>query len=200
MAAALVVSAGAAVVQFSGGPYTFPGLALSLAALACEAAFTILAVPLLARLRPVGVSTYACGFAAAMLLAVGLGVDGRDAFRLPTTPEAAALGYLALMVTALAFVLWYSGLRSLGAERAGLFAGLVPVAVLLSSAAVGAATITFPRFVGAVTVGIGVAIGMRVNEEVGSVTTPPVSGDAVDDLAEHTAIPDAMREARMDYP
>jgi drug/metabolite transporter (DMT)-like permease len=92
-----------------------------------------------------------------------------------------------LMVTALAFVLWYSGMARLGAERAGLFAGLVPVAALLSSAAVGGAAITIPRLVGALTVGAGVAIGMRGSEEARSLTPPRVSGDAVDDLAEHRA-------------
>ncbi len=136
---ALLVSAGAVVVQWSGGLMSPTGLALSLGALACEAAFSLLAVPLLATLGPVGVSTYACVTAAVMLLAGAVGVGGAAAFRLPTPQEAAAFGYLAVVVTALAFVLWYSGVRRLGVERAGLFAGLVPVAALVTSAAVGAA-------------------------------------------------------------
>jgi hypothetical protein len=148
VAAALVVSAGAAFVQWSGGPMSPAGLALSLGALACEAAFSLLAVPLLATLGPVGVSTYACAAAAAMLLAGAVGVSGADAVRLPTPQEAAAFGYLAVVVTAVGFVLWYSGVRRLGVERAGLFAGLVPVAALVTAAAVGAAALTLPRRVG----------------------------------------------------
>jgi drug/metabolite transporter (DMT)-like permease len=161
VAAALVVSAGAAFVQWSGGPMSPTGLGLSLGALACEAAFSLLAVPLLATLGPVGVSTYACAAAAAMLLAGAVGVHGASAVRLPSPQEAAAFGYLAVVVTALGFVLWYSGMRRLGVERAGLFAGLVPVAALVTSAAAGAATLTLPRLVGAVAVGAGVTLGMK---------------------------------------
>ena len=39
-----------------------------------------------------------------------------------------AIGYLALGVTAVAFILWYSCVRSLGAGRAGLLTGIAPVA------------------------------------------------------------------------
>jgi hypothetical protein len=46
-------------------------------------------------------------------------------------------------------------------ERAGLFAGLVPVAALVTSAAVGAAALTLPRLVGAVAVGARVTLGLR---------------------------------------
>jgi drug/metabolite transporter (DMT)-like permease len=73
-----------------------------------------------------------------------VGIDGTGAIRLPTWQEAAAFGYLAVVVIALGLVLWYSGVRRLGVERAGLFAGLVPVAALVTSAAVGAATLTLP--------------------------------------------------------
>jgi CHRD domain/EamA-like transporter family len=92
----------------------------------------------------VGVSTYACVAAAAMLLAGAIEVDGSTAAHLPTPREAMAFGYLAVVVTALAFVLWYSGVRRLQVERAGLFAGLVPVAALVTLAVVGAAVLTLP--------------------------------------------------------
>jgi len=160
VAAAAVVSIGAAVVQWSGGSLPAAGLALALGALACEAAFSVLAVPLLASLGPVGVSTYACAAAAAMLLVGAFGVDGTAAFRFPSSREAESFAYLGLVVTALAFMLWYSGLRRLGVERAGLFAGLVPVAALLTSAAVGTTTLSLARLAGAVVVGAGVALGM----------------------------------------
>jgi hypothetical protein len=60
VAAALVVTVGAAVVQWGGGEMTFSGFCLAFGAMVCEVAFTLLAVPLLGRLGPVGVSMYAC--------------------------------------------------------------------------------------------------------------------------------------------
>jgi hypothetical protein len=123
---------------------------------------------LLATLGSVGLSTYACVAAAAMLLAGAIGVNGSTAARLPTPREAMAFDYLAVVVTALAFVLWYSGVHRLRVERAGLFAGLMPVAALVTSAAVGAAVLTLPRLAGAVAVGAGVALGMtRRHEQAG---------------------------------
>jgi drug/metabolite transporter (DMT)-like permease len=118
------------------------GLALSLGALACEAAFSLLAAPLLTSLGPRAVSTYACLFAAPMLLAVGLLLDGAAVLALPSLGEGAALGHLAAMVTAAGFVLWYSGVDRLGVERAGLFAGILPASALLSAAALGSSEIS----------------------------------------------------------
>jgi drug/metabolite transporter (DMT)-like permease len=60
VAAALVVTVGAAVVQWGGGEMTFSGFCLAFGAMVCEVAFTLLAVPLLGRLGPIGVSMYAC--------------------------------------------------------------------------------------------------------------------------------------------
>lgn len=102
------------------------GLALSLGALACEVAFSLVAVPLLGSLGPLGVSAYGCLFAAPMLLGIGLVLDGGAAVPSPTAEEAAGLAYLAAMVTAAGFVLWYSGVERLGVDRAGLFAAFCP--------------------------------------------------------------------------
>ena len=49
--------------------------------------------------------------------------------------EAVAFAYLAVVVTALAFVLWYEALDRLGSARAGLLAGLVPVSALFTAVA-----------------------------------------------------------------
>jgi drug/metabolite transporter (DMT)-like permease len=163
LAAALLVSAGAASVEWAGGGMSIDGFALALAAMACEVAFTLLAVPLLEALGPVGVSTYACGGAGILLIGGSLFASGGSEFRMPTVEEAMALGYLAIFVTAIAFVFWYSGVERLGAERAGLFAGLVPVVALVTSAAVGTADLSAARLLGSIAVGIGVVFGVRQN-------------------------------------
>jgi drug/metabolite transporter (DMT)-like permease len=129
VAAAVVVSPGAAAVHGAGRSMSLLGFALSLGALACEAAFTLLAIPLIASLGPRSVSAYACLFAVPLLVAVGLAIDRRHAIPTLSLKQAGALTYMAVIVTALAFVLWYSSVGRLGVERAGLFAGIVPVSV-----------------------------------------------------------------------
>jgi drug/metabolite transporter (DMT)-like permease len=161
LAAALLVSAGAAAVQWAGGGMSLAGFGFAFAAMACEVAFTLFAVPLLGSLGPVGVSTYACAGAATLLIGGSLVTSGWSDFRTPSVEEAVALGYLAVFVTAIAFVYWYSAVERLRAERAGLFAGLVPVVALLTSAAVGTADLSPVRLLGSIAVGAGVVFGVR---------------------------------------
>ena len=67
--AGVVVSLGAAGVQWADGGITWLGLGLALGALACEASFSLFAAPHLERLGPLAVSTYACLLALPMLAA-----------------------------------------------------------------------------------------------------------------------------------
>ncbi|MGW5259861.1 DMT family transporter [Microbispora sp. NPDC004025] len=158
--AALVVALGAAVAAGlgSGSP---TGLLLSLGALAGEVAFSLLAVPLLPKLGPLRVAAYPAALSVPMLLAAGLALDGTAALRLPTPSQAAAFGYLGAIVTAAAFFLWYDALRRLGADRAGLFAGLVPVGALLTTLALGLGQAGPADVTGALLVAAGVVLGLR---------------------------------------
>lgn len=97
--------------------------------MACEVAFTLLAVPLLGTLGPPR-SLYLrmrSGRRDAYRLCSR---DSRTAFPAPTQQELWSLLYLAIFVTAVAFFLWYSGGQLLKPETAGLFAGLAPVIAL----------------------------------------------------------------------
>jgi drug/metabolite transporter (DMT)-like permease len=161
VAAAALVAAGAAAVQGLGGEVTAAGMAAALGALACEAAFSLLAAPLLRPLGPVAVSAWAAVLAVPMLLALGLVQDGPgDLLRVPTTSEALGLGWLAVGVTAIAFVLWYSAVQALGVERTGLLTGVLPVSALLVAALLGREQLTAGRLAGALLVGAGIAAGL----------------------------------------
>lgn len=130
-AAAAVVVAGTALVHGTGDA-TAAGLAWAAGALTGEVAFSLLAAPLLARLGPVRVSAYACAFAAPLLLLAAVLVG--EGWRAPDQTEAAALAFLALVLTAGMFPVWYAGVHRLTVERAGMFIGLLPVAALAATA------------------------------------------------------------------
>jgi len=57
-----------------------------------------------------------------------------------TGAQWAAIGYLAVLVTAVAFVLWYSAVAALGAGRAGLLTGIAPISAALTGVALGPGT------------------------------------------------------------
>lgn len=157
---ACVVAAGAALANGLGGG-SARGLLLSLGALAGEVCFSLLAVPLLPRLGPLRVSAYSAALAAPMLLAVGLAVDGTAALRTPTAGELAGFAYLSVVVTTIAFLLWYSAIGRLGADRAGLFAGLIPVSAVLTTVALGIDRPGPADLTGAALVAAGVVAGLR---------------------------------------
>jgi drug/metabolite transporter (DMT)-like permease len=159
VAAAVVVTVGAAVVQ-GVGETTLAGFLLSLGALVGEALFSLLAVSLLPRLGPVALSTYLCAMAAGGLAVAAVLVDGGHALPLPSTEEGAAIAYLAVVVTAIAFVAWYSGVARLGVDRAGLFAGLIPVSTLFCAAAIGTGSLGLLEALGVLVVGAGVSFGV----------------------------------------
>ncbi len=116
--AAAVVSAGAVLVQ-GGGRTDAVGLGWAAVVLLTEVGFTLLAVPVLGRLGPWAVSLHAVWIAALALLVLGVAVDGPFAVTRLDAGDLLAALHLAVVVTALAFVLWYSAVRHLGAGRAG---------------------------------------------------------------------------------
>jgi drug/metabolite transporter (DMT)-like permease len=158
--AAFVVGAGAAGVQWAGGGITPAGLLLALGALGCEAAFSLLAVPHLKRLGALAVSTYACLFAVPMLAVWSLIAEG-PSLPVPDAGQAAALAYLAVGVTVLGFVSWYTAVGLLGVDKAGLFSGVLPVSALGFSAALGVAELTPGRLGAVAVVALGVTLGVR---------------------------------------
>jgi drug/metabolite transporter (DMT)-like permease len=159
IAGALLVVVGAAVVH-GGGRTSTAGMAWSLVALICEASFTLLAVPVLARLGPLSVSAHACWIATILLAITAVAVDGADMLPRPDIGELLAITHLAVVLTAVAFVLWYRAVERLGAGTAGLFAGLIPVAAAVVGVVPGLTTITVTVLGGSTLVGVGIAIGI----------------------------------------
>src|SRR5258708_6588112 len=82
------------------------GLAWATGALGGEVCFSLLAAPLLPALGPVRVSAWACALAVPQLaLACALTGEWRR-MRVPTAAESAALLYVAVVLTVLAFLCW----------------------------------------------------------------------------------------------
>ncbi|MGI5167355.1 DMT family transporter [Spirillospora sp. CA-253888] len=158
--AAGLVAAGAALANGLGSG-SLRGLLLSLGALGGEVCFSLLAVPLLPRLGPLRVSAYSAALAAPMLLVIGLVADGSGVLRAPTGAELAGFAYLTVIVTTIAFLLWYDAIGRLGADRAGLFAGVIPISAVVTTVVLGLAAPTAADLAGAGLVAVGVVAGLR---------------------------------------
>jgi drug/metabolite transporter (DMT)-like permease len=170
--AAAVVAAGSAAAQLGGATgltWSATGLLLSAGALGGAAGTSLLAAPVLPRLGALAVTIYACGLAGILLLAaaaVASSAGGPPILRTPTATQLAALSYLAVAVTAVVFLAWYAAMKRLGVDRTGLFNGLIPVASLAAVALVGTGTITLLQCLAALTVLVGVFLGLGRTPQV----------------------------------
>ncbi len=157
--AAAVVTIGGVIVEGTGRTDAI-GIGWAIVALLCEAAFTLLAIPVLRRQGAWGVSVHTVWIASAMLLVLGIFVEGPQAVVRLRTDHWAAIGYLAVMVTAVAFVCWYSSVAIIGAARAGLLTGIAPpAAAFLGAITIGMAP-ALPVWLGMGVVCAGLAIGL----------------------------------------
>ncbi len=174
VAAALVVTCGAALVQGLGRTDA-TGVAWAVVVFGCEAAFTLLAIPVLGRHGPWGVSVHATWLATVMFAVFGMAREGPAAVARLSRPDWLAVGYLAVAVTAVAFVLWYSSVRRLGASRAGLLTGVAPVAAAATGVLLGGPAPGPLVWAGIAVVAAGLTLGFA-REDLCTSSIPPTSG------------------------
>jgi drug/metabolite transporter (DMT)-like permease len=160
LGAAVVVSAGAIVVEGLGRADAV-GLLWAVTVFVCEAGFTLLAVPVLGRHGPEGVSVHTTWMAAAIFAVLALATEGVWAAATFDGGDLLAIGYLAIGVTAVAFILWYSCVRWLGAGRAGLLTGVAPIAAAAIGVPVTGESPGMAVWLGIALIVVGLAVGLR---------------------------------------
>lgn len=164
LAGAVVVVAGATLATGLGSG-NLPGLLWGLGALVGEVSFSMLAIPLLPKLGAIRLSAYSTMLAVPLLATIGLAKEGTGMLRPPTPAQALGFTYLAVVVTVLAFFLWYTALPKLGPGHAGLFAGLIPVGAITTGLALGIATPTVFDLLGASLVIVGILVGLTTTRQ-----------------------------------
>lgn len=164
--AAVVVTLGSALVQ-GAGEADIIGILCAATVFVTEVGFTLLAVPLLAAHGPFGVSVHTTWMATVAFGVAGLIADGPQAITRIDPTEWAAIGYLSIAVTAVAFVLWYGCVARLGPARAGLLAGVVPVAAALSGVTLGRGMPSTAVWLGIAVVAVGITLGCTGSRQAG---------------------------------
>src|ERR1700733_14720386 len=180
--AAAIVTVGAVLVE-GAGHASAAAIAWATLALACEAAFTLLAVPLLPRHGAWGVSVHAVWLGAVMFAVLGGITDGPAAAARLTASDLVAASYLAVLVTVAAFVLWYSAVAALGPGRAGLITGIAPVAAAMTGIALGSRAPDPLMWAGIAVVAGGLAAGLSARpnpaQHTGQATLRPTESERV---------------------
>lgn len=153
---AVVVVLGVVALS-GGGSSSGPGLLLAVLTLLAEVGFTLFAVGLIQRHGGLATSLWAHVAAGALGVTLASIVDTP---RLPTAVEAMALATVAVLAV-VAACLWFGAVDALGAGRAGVLAGAMPVAGLAASVALGAEDLRLAAVVGVALVCVGCVIGLR---------------------------------------
>jgi drug/metabolite transporter (DMT)-like permease len=91
---------------------------------------------------------------------LGLVAEGPEAAVRLNGADWAAVAYLAVMVTAVAFLLWYSTVASLGAGTVGLLTGVAPVSAALTGIVTGSRAPGPMVWAGMLVVVCGLAAGL----------------------------------------
>jgi drug/metabolite transporter (DMT)-like permease len=182
LAAAVVVSVGAILVEGLGRADAV-GLLWALTVFVCEAGFTLLAVPVLGRHGPEGVSVHSTWLAAVMFTVLAVSTEGLSAAATFDVGDVLAIAYLAVGVTAVAFILWYSCVRWLGAARAGLLTGIAPIAAAAIGVPVTGALPGPGVWAGIALMVAGLALGLGVTRSSSTVDVVPEDGRTIGDLA-----------------
>ncbi|OXM50848.1 EamA family transporter [Amycolatopsis thailandensis] len=181
VAGAVLAGLGIAVLS-GGGAARWQGLVLAALAMVCEALFTLLAVGVLERLGALATATWSCCAAGVGGAVVGTVADPSAAWVWPDGRELIALGYLTVVVTAIAFLLWYSAVSMLGADRAGVLVGLMPVSGLAVSLLLDMQDFRFSQLIGVALVSSGVVLGLRrERDELGALDVEVLDDVAADD-------------------
>lgn len=187
--AAVVVTAGSALVEGTGRADAI-GIGWAAVALVCEASFTLLAVPVLGRHGAWGVSLHSVWIGAVMLALLGLAGEGPQAAGRLSGAEWAAMAYLAIMVTAVAFLLWYSTVAALGAGAVGLLTGAAPISAAFTGIATGGRVPGPPVWIGVLVVISGLAVGLvRRGKRAAAVHPAESDGSSEDESAASAGLP-----------
>lgn len=107
--------------------------------------------------------------AAVMFGVLALSTEGWRAATRFDAGAVPAIGYLAVGVTAIAFILWYTCVRGLGTGRAGLLTGVAPVAAAVIGIPLTGAVPGVAVWCGVGLIACGLAVGLGVNAERGLV-------------------------------
>ena len=173
--AAVVITMGGVIVEGTGRTDA-AGIAWAVITLLCEAAFTLLAIPVLRRQGAWGVSVHTVWIATIMLVVLGLLTEGPDAAMRLRADHWAAIGYLAGLVTAVAFVCWYSSVAIVGAGRAGLLTGVAPPAAAIAGALSVGQLPALPVWLGMGVVCVGLGIGLASRRRIAPVQHGQAAG------------------------
>ncbi|MFI2380174.1 EamA family transporter [Streptomyces sp. NPDC018964] len=185
LAGASIGLAGVCLMLLTGGGVGVAGVCASAAAMLVSSFGYVLAKRWDSGAGVLASTTWQLIAGGLLLLPVAAVVEGAP----PALDASAVLafGYVALVATALAFVVWFIGLRRLPAGTVGLIGLLNPATGVLLGVAFGGETLTVRQLCGLVLVLAGVVLGRPARERAHEQSVPAPSGTHGDPVRESSS-------------
>lgn len=137
-----------------------------------EAAYTVLGRYVTREISPFATATYICIYGTVMFLPFALwDLRGFNAGEVPASTWIAIL-YLAVIVTVVAFVLWFKGLSTIPASIAGAFTGMIPITAVISAGILLHEQVGLPHVLGIACVLTGIFLVARARSAPLATTSP----------------------------
>jgi drug/metabolite transporter (DMT)-like permease len=124
-----------------------------------EAGFTLLGARALPRMGPWSYSAATAAVAAIVFTVLSAIVEQPTLASFAEPDAVAAIVYLGAVATAVAFVLWFTGVQRLGSGTVGLCAGVAAPAAALIGAIFGAPMPSLGAWIGMAVITVGLLIG-----------------------------------------
>lgn len=171
----LLAIGGVAILKFHAGfsdtqvTFSWLGNFLVMMAVAGEALFTVVGKILSPRLSPLAISTAVAGIGFLCFFPFAIVQAWTFDFSSLTGLDLFLLLYHALIVTVLAFFLWYTGVSRVRGSVSGLFTAVMPLTAVLLSVMVLGEALTHSHLIGMALVLAGIAAGTWRSGEGSSV-------------------------------
>lgn len=140
------------------GGASFRGDLMMSGAVACWAAYTIGARPLMKRHSPLAVTGLSMAVGTALYLPIAAPSLARVSWSAVSAHTWVALVYSAVFSLCVAYTIWYAAVREIGSARTSVYSNLVPIVAMLTAVVWLGEPLSASKIVGAAAVLLGVAL------------------------------------------
>lgn len=130
-------------------------------AVICWAIYSVVGKVSLQRFSPLVSTTYACIAGTICLFPLALYTFKMEHLELATFGTWISILYMAIFVSGISFVIWYDGIKKVGAARAASFINLMPISAVVLASIVFGERISSIQFFGATMILFGVYLSNR---------------------------------------
>ncbi|MED4018696.1 DMT family transporter [Sutcliffiella cohnii] len=129
------------------------------------ALYSVVGKVVLAKFSSISSTTYAVGFGTLFLLPFAIYETSWADIQSASLTAWLSIGHMSVFVTVISFVMYYYGIKEVGAAKSSIFINVMPLSAVIMATIILGETFTLFHAIGATFVIIGVYVAMRVKKD-----------------------------------